>query len=202
MKTINIFSTPITIKNDFISFNRSELDIVQSFEYEEKAHKNYFTKDYNVLDKLEHVNKKIKHYLIDYGRDVLGLKSKNELYITNSWCVKTEKGGFHPAHSHPNSLLSGVFYINIGNGNQHIIFEHENQVFKDYKFLLDYDRDTHYNTNKFAVALKNNDLILFPSWLKHEVLENKTDLTRLVLGFNVFIKGEMGNNNYPTKLII
>ena len=202
MKTINIFSTPITIKNDLISLSDSELNIIKSFIYEEKENKNYFTKDFNVLDKLEHINRQLVHYLNAYGRDVLGLRKENELYITNSWCVKTKKGGFHPPHSHPNSLISGVYYIDVGNDNQHIIFEHENQVFKEFKFLLDYKKDTHYNTNKFATAIKNNDLILFPSWLKHEVLENKTDFTRLVLGFNVFIKGEMGNNNYPTKLTI
>jgi len=52
------------------------------------------------------------------------------------------------------------------------------------------------------LTVKNNDMIIFPSWIKHEVLENKTDTTRFVLRYNVFIKGKMGNDNYPTELNI
>ena len=202
MKTIDIFSVPITIEENFVFCTTEELNIINSFEYDEKANLNFFTKDWDVLSKLPLIKKKINLFLDCYAKNVLSLTDNNSLYITNSWCVKTPKGGYHPSHTHPNSILSGVLYINVGDVEQHIIFEYENQLLKKFDFLLSKEKDTIYNTNKFAFTVKNNDMIIFPSWLKHEVLENKTDITRFVLGFNVFINGKMGNNSYPTELNI
>ena len=202
MKTVDIFSVPITIEQNFNSCSIDELNTVNSFEYIEKSNSNFFTKDYNVLDKLPLMKEKINLFLDNYEKNVLGFTNNNSLYITNSWCVKTPKGGHHPSHTHPNSILSGVFYIDVGDNEQQIIFEHESQILKKFDFLFEKNKDTPYNTNKFAMVVKNNDMIVFPSWLKHEVLENKTDTTRFVLGFNVFIKGKMGNDNYPTELNI
>jgi len=202
MKTVDIFSVPVTIDENFVSCTTDDLNTINSFEYEEKANLNFFTKDYDVLSKLPKIKEHINSFLDYYGKNVLGLTDDNSLYVTNSWCVKTPKGGYHPSHSHPNSILSGVIYIDVGNTEQHIIFEHENQLLKKFDFLLRKERDTMYNTNKFALTVKNNDMIIFPSWIKHEVLENKTDTTRFVLRYNVFIKGKMGNDNYPTELNI
>ena len=200
MNTIGIFSTPISLINNAIDLSISDLKKINSFKYTEKAHLNLFTDNYYVLYDLIDVKKRIEDYLNNYGKDILGLTNKNELYITNSWCVKTLKNGYHPAHSHPNSLISGVFYIDVGQ-NQNIIFEYESSVFKKFDFCIDRN-NTSFNTNRYVVPVRKNDLILFPSWLKHEVQINTTETTRLVLGFNVFIKGEMGNDDYPTQLNI
>ena len=55
MKTLNLFSTPVTIKNNSVDISEDDMNIINSFEYEEKANLNYFTKDYYVLDKLNSV---------------------------------------------------------------------------------------------------------------------------------------------------
>jgi uncharacterized protein (TIGR02466 family) len=34
-----------------------------------------------------------------------------DVYITQSWINSTEPGKFHHIHAHPNSFISGVFYI-------------------------------------------------------------------------------------------
>jgi hypothetical protein len=33
-------------------------------------------------------------------------------YITQSWLNYTETNQYHHKHEHPNSLVSGVFYVN------------------------------------------------------------------------------------------
>jgi len=200
MRTLDIFSTPISIVRSAIFPTDKELNIINSFNYEDKAHLNMFTKDYFVLNHLSNIKNQIEKYLKEYGEKVLGLKDKNQLYITNSWCVKTSKGGYHPSHSHPNSLISGVLYIDIGE-KQGIVFEGQPAIFEKFNFLFD-KNDTNYNSNKFFIPVSKNDLILFPSSLNHSVEINNTETTRLILGFNVFIKGIMGNTNYPTELNI
>jgi len=203
MKTIGIFGTPISVKRDFINIGKDEKNIIEDCSWSEMANKNYFTDDYKILEKLPNIKQKLEDVIKQYGKEILGFKDNNELYITNSWAVKTPTGGFHPAHNHPNSIMSGVLYINVGvelgNFEQGIIFEHEPQILNKFNFLFD-KNDTNWNTSRFAVQVNSGDLVMFPSWLKHEVKENTTETTRLVIGFNTFIKGRFGENNYPTDL--
>jgi uncharacterized protein (TIGR02466 family) len=199
MKILDIFSTPIGVIRSACDIQETEYKIIESFDYGDKAHLNMFSKNYYVLNKLPEVKIQLEKHLKNYSQQVVGLSDNQELYITNSWCVKTPKGGYHPSHSHPNSLISGVLYLDVGE-NQNIVFEDESSIKKNFNFI--YNNETNYNVNKFLFPVYKNDLILFPSSLKHEVHENKSDITRLILGFNTFIKGCFGNKNYPTELSI
>ena len=42
-------------------------------------------------------------------------------------------------------------------------------------------------TKKFKMNPKDNSLVLFPSWVPHEVEENKSDRQRINIAFNVTI---------------
>ena len=44
------------------------------------------------------------------------------------------------------------------------------------------------------------DIIFFPSWLNHSVNYFDSNEERIVLGFNTFIDGNLGNDTWPTKL--
>ena len=46
-------------------------------------------------------------------------------YVTQSWLNWTEPGGFHHSHYHPNSFISGVFYINANGSSDRIDFSKE-----------------------------------------------------------------------------
>ena len=47
----------------------------------------------------------------DYFTTVYNPKHQVNLKITQSWTNYTDKGQFHHKHAHPNSFVSGVFYI-------------------------------------------------------------------------------------------
>ena len=59
--------------------------------------------------------KKIKQFceqqLKIYVEQVIAPKEELDFYITQSWLNITKPGEFHHEHSHPNSIISGVFYI-------------------------------------------------------------------------------------------
>ena len=53
----------------------------------------------------------------DYATNIMRWKY-DELQFSQSWLTYKEPGQFHKAHSHPNSLLAGVFYYDsIGHVN-------------------------------------------------------------------------------------
>jgi uncharacterized protein (TIGR02466 family) len=47
----------------------------------------------------------------EYFTTVYSPKHKVNLKITQSWTNYTDKGQYHHKHEHPNSFVSGVFYV-------------------------------------------------------------------------------------------
>jgi ectoine hydroxylase-related dioxygenase (phytanoyl-CoA dioxygenase family) len=50
--------------------------------------------------------------------------------------------------------------------------------------------------------VKTGTVILFPSSLDHSVAENKTNNTRICIGFNSFVRGSFGQQGDYTDLIL
>jgi uncharacterized protein (TIGR02466 family) len=156
---------------------------------------NKCTKNKNILNDNQFLDLKneIEKSLNFYIKDVL--KYNVEIYITQSWLNFANKGDSHFSHNHANSFLSGVLYIQ---ANDHITFEQEK------KFILRITPESYNENNSELVDVdsKTGDLIIFPSWLHHNVKENLTDELRISLAFNTFIKGTVGNYDNANELNI
>jgi len=126
-----------------------------------------------------------------------------ELYVTQSWVNHTEEGGYHHRHSHPNSILSGVLYLNIDKNSDNITFFRE-QSRPD--TLLDFIPEEYnlYNSSAWTVSgLNVGDIVIFPSILEHEVeIREGSGTPRISLAFNSFVKGNIGVYNDYTELQI
>ena len=88
-------------------------------------------------------------------------------------------------HMHTDTLLSGVFYVKYPENSGTIRFYdprgHLIQMQKDYEYYYDGYAYTYINP-------KNNLLLLFPSWLEHDVEVNKSDDERISIAFNINAK--------------
>jgi uncharacterized protein (TIGR02466 family) len=134
----------------------------------------------------------------DYFEKVLSYTNLVMPYITQSWLNYTETNQYHHQHTHSNSLVSGVFYINCDKNLDKIKFFKE-----DYKTIKPEIKDWNiWNSESWWFSVKTGDVILFPSSLTHMVETKKGDNTRISLAFNVFIKGTVGNNKQLTELIL
>jgi uncharacterized protein (TIGR02466 family) len=118
-------------------------------------------------------------------------------YITQSWLNFTETNQYHHKHEHPNSLISGVFYINCDEKFDKIKFfkrnNYETIKIKTKKWNL-------WNSENWWFPVETKDIILFPSSLTHMVETKEGANTRISLAFNVFIKGKVGDNKKLTEL--
>ena len=134
----------------------------------------------------------------DYFNKVLSITDAVTPYITQSWLNYTETNQYHHKHQHPNSLVSGVFYINCNE-------EHDKIKFFNDKFLTikpEVKDWNIWNSETWWFSVNTGDVILFPSSLTHMVETKQGDNTRISLAFNVFIKGTLGNNKQLTELIL
>jgi uncharacterized protein (TIGR02466 family) len=200
--TINgIFPTPIYISKidrditskELLFIDKTKLDTYNN-EGNTTSNDNYILNNKAFKNLKEELDLKIQ----DYFDRVISTSNNIKPYITQSWLNYTETNQFHHKHAHPNSLVSGVFYINCHEEHDKIKFFND----KYSTIKLEIKDWNLYNSESWWFSVKTGDVILFPSSLTHMVETKQGDNTRISLAFNVFIKGTVGNNKNLTELII
>lgn len=137
----------------------------------------------------------IEDCVADYFKATANPKHDVSLRITQSWVNYSEQGQYHHKHAHPNSLVSGVFYINT-NDNDRIYFYRSG--FQQIKFPT--DNWNQWNSESWWFEAIEGRLVLFPSSLEHMVPTVEGEKTRVSLSFNTFPVGTVGEEMDLTGL--
>lgn len=200
--TINgIFPTPIYISKldrditvkELLFIDNTKLDTYKN-EGNTTSNDNYILNNKVFKTLKEELDLRVQ----DYFDKVISPSNNITPYITQSWLNYTETNQYHHKHQHPNSLVSGVFYINCNEEHDKIKFFNDKYStikpeVKDYNI---------WNSETWWFSVKTGDIILFPSSLTHMVENKQGDNTRISLAFNIFIKGTVGNNKNSTELTL
>jgi uncharacterized protein (TIGR02466 family) len=196
-----IFPTPIYISKLNRELTNKELSFIDKSKLDSYKNVGNTTSNYNYIlnnKSFKDLKENLDLIVQDYFDKVISPANNITPYITQSWLNYTETNQYHHKHSHPNSLVSGVFYINCNEEFDKIkFFKNDYQTIKpeikEYNF---------WNSESWWFPVKTGDIILFPSSLTHMVETKQGDNTRISLAFNVFIKGTLGNNKDLTELIL
>jgi uncharacterized protein (TIGR02466 family) len=196
-----IFPTPI-----YISKLNRELTPLE-LKFVDKNKKDFYKNDGNITSNnnyilnekpFANIKKELDLRVQDYFDKVISPANNITPYITQSWLNYTETNQYHHKHAHPNSLVSGVFYINCHEEHDKIKFFNDN-----YNTIKPEVKDWNiWNSETWWFSVKTGNVILFPSSLTHMVETKQGDNTRISLAFNTFIKGTIGNNKSLTELIL
>lgn len=106
-----------------------------------------------------------------------------ELELEDIWINILPPGGIHTSHIHPHSVISGTTYVAVPDGASAIKFEDPRlpMMMAAPARRADAREDLrmfHY------VAPKPGDVLLWESWLRHEVPLNNADEERISISFN------------------
>ena len=133
--------------------------------------------DYNSIHTIEEYFVNIGgQYLKSLGYKTINLKAK--IFFSEMF-----DGDFHVPHEHPSSVLSGVFYLHVPQGSSSIRF-YDPRVHTRY-IDLPIVEHAYTNWNFFNVAPEEGLLLIFPSWLTHEILKNESASGRITAVFNL-----------------
>jgi uncharacterized protein (TIGR02466 family) len=109
--------------------------------------------------------------------------SIQELSINSFWMNVMPEGCYHSSHIHPLSIISGTFYLDVDQNSSTIKFEDPRlSNFMNQPPMKNSSRQT----SPYHVEIKplRGELVLFESWLRHEVPLQKSKKERISLSFN------------------
>jgi uncharacterized protein (TIGR02466 family) len=202
-QVIGLFPTPVMRVEKFLS---SEL--ISSFTSQIKQ--SQMTTNFK-SDKLAHtpiadpksapmfrqIAKLVAPKLAEFGQHLFG--EPLAWTIKEIWVNLLEPGGRQAVHTHANSFISGTLYLTRSHPSANIVF-HKSLGGSDFIFS-NHNKNAKigpYNGSKWMMpALSAGDLVLFPSYLLHEVPLNQGE-QRISVAFNA-IPERLDNFGYAVR---
>ena len=111
---------------------------------------------------------------------------KKSLKISNMWVSINNYKDSNIEHSHPHSVLSGVYYVKVPKDGGLLKFIHPSlDVMSRDWGETEKENYNNYNCEHWTFKPKENILFLFPGWLRHSVLPHSSKTERGSLSFNL-----------------
>lgn len=200
-----LFAVPL-YQSKIDSVAQEDIDFIKSLSYERMpADNGDYTVSKNILDipQLCELKSKIQKQIDHFVYEILDCDKNVKFEIQNSWANRHGKLDFAGSHRHNNSLISGVFYLDVAPDTGAIVFQKDKSYYNlwtdtievgfNYQTHEDQSRLNVFNADAWGIYPKQNEIVLFPSLLYHSVTENLSDRIRYSLAFNVFPRGDFGS---------
>ena len=130
-------------------------------------------------DLVQVLDKHVETFVKDLQFDLDGKKLK----IDSLWINILPEGGLHTSHLHTHSVISGTAYVTVPNGAGAIKFEDPRSAMM--MAAPEREVEARNELRKFIyVAPQVGEVLLWESWLRHEVSLNRADEERISVSFN------------------
>ena len=197
-----LFPYPLVICGEKHEFTSAEKEYISQLEMIDNIG-NLRSENDKVLDSEELSDLKIfiDGQLLNFKKNLLQIKDENEIYITQSWVNNSNPKQFHPKHKHPNSVISGVLFLdeNVSGSLPPIRFHRTHEMFP---LNFSFDELNEFNASAREFDPDQGMLMLFPSLLEHDVGINTSDRVRTSISFNTYVRGKVGGRDQLTEVDI
>ena len=125
----------------------------------------------------------IDGHVADFAKDLDFDLGGRKLVMDSLWANVLDPGGHHAAHIHPQSVVSGTFYVAVPEGASALKLEDPRlpQMMAAPPRRV---RAKMENRSFVYIAPKDGTLLLWESWLRHEVPVNTAKAKRISVSFN------------------
>jgi uncharacterized protein (TIGR02466 family) len=129
------------------------------------------------------LERKLARHVAEFARALEWDLEDKALSMTDCWINIMPRGTAHALHLHPTSSVSGTYYLKIPEGAPDIKFEDPRLD----RFMAAPARKASAaprNRTWITSRAKAGHLVLFESWLRHEVTANPAGAERVSVSFN------------------
>jgi len=201
MKNIDHLIFPETISVYQLNINENKLEkFIKKLNFIKTIHSynneanTFVSKETDILNNFIELKNKIISCCDDYLKNKFKLNV--DFKIIDSWATMTKKNGYSQKHFHVHSFLSGVFYPFL---KEEAEIKFYRRYVSDFWELLPYEYNIN-NSDSFVIKVKTNDLIIFKSYLQHEIVKYNGKNNRYSIAFNLIPTGNLGGQT--SKLFI
>ena len=196
-KLIALFPTTLLVTKFEADFKK-EFKYIRGLEYDKQQITGVFRSKDSYLMKHPELSK-LKEFFLEgldkYTTSILGTDKK--LSITQAWVQRNIKSSFTHEHTHPNSIVSGVFY---SRNDKHAGISFNKAVID--RIMLPRVKNHRLNSDSWHFEPESGELILIPSSTRHSVPPNVKEDSRYCISFNSFCFDELGVPSLSTHLNI
>lgn len=121
--------------------------------------------------------------------DSMNMRRDRRLVIETFWVNVNPKYAYNALHDHPQSIVSGVYYIQVDGDTGRLRFRDPRAAKRMNPWPVDADKKSdqrHWDRVSYTPVAGR--LIMFPSWLEHDVEANLSDQDRISISFNMALQ--------------
>jgi uncharacterized protein (TIGR02466 family) len=192
-----VYAAPLLQRGDAQEFNRQLVRECRQLRLDDAGGRRWSLKNYpggytsygsvhrlqTVSPTFESLRRKLARHIAAFVSAVEWDLTGRELEMTDCWVNIMPRHTVHSLHLHPNSTLSGTYYVQVPPGSPGLKFEDPRLD----RFMAAPPRKTSAGLDArpwvtFPAAA--GQLLLFESWLRHEVAPNPVKTERISISFN------------------
>jgi uncharacterized protein (TIGR02466 family) len=192
-----VYAAPLQAASTAAALNRRLLEECRQLEHDDVAGRRWSLKNYagdytsyGSVHRLQHLSPtfaelegKLERHVKAFASAAAWDLKRGQLAMTDCWINIMRKHAVHGLHLHPAATVSGTYYVRVPKGSSGIKFEDPRLD----RFMAAPPRKA---AAKRALRTwttfpaKAGHLLLFESWLRHEVAPNPVDAERISVSFN------------------
>jgi len=138
---------------------------------------------YKISPTFDELRLKIDKSVAKYIKSLDMLVKAKDIQMCSMWVNIMSPGVTHTMHIHPLSVISGTYYLQIPKGSRGLRFEDPRMV----AHMASPPRRPHAkpeNQRFIEMVPRVGEVILFESWMRHEVPPNPLKTERMSISFN------------------
>ncbi|MGB4113100.1 MAG: TIGR02466 family protein, partial [Yoonia sp.] len=122
-------------------------------------------------------------HVAEFAKDLQFDLGEKKLKLDSMWINILPEGGIHTSHIHPHSVISGTTYVAMPEDTSAIKFEDPRSAMM--MAAPTRLKDARDEMRQFIYVQPNvGDVLLWESWLRHEVPMNMAEDDRISVSFN------------------
>ena len=192
-KVTNIFPVPIH-QFDVNGFDEIQNELIDyAYGLKKKEPKGVLISNYGGWQSsnfyIDNEDDVLHHFMINCLSGFPVIKESVNMKV-DAWVNINKPGDYNTKHQHPNCNLSGVLWIKVPQNSGEIIFQSPVE-FQTYTEVESYTEEFKKHNNYFHsyyFTPTEGRILVFPSHLQHEVLENKSNEDRISVSFNISLR--------------
>ncbi len=122
-------------------------------------------------------------HVAEFAKDIQFDLDGRKLVLEDIWINILPEGGLHTSHLHPHSVISGTTYVSVPDGANSIKYEDPRSGRMMASPMRTKDARRELQTFVYCKP-EPGDVLLWESWLRHEVPMNNSEENRISVSFN------------------